>query len=302
MNLMAILASEENNYLFFLFLAPLFFFFLLKRRLSNYNPPLPPGPSPWPLVGNIFQLGDSSRPPYAVFADLSKSYGPLISLKFGSQTAVIASSPAAAKEILKTHDKSLSGRPVTPATPICYPFSLGFSVDCGETWRYLRALLKTEMLSVKAMEAKAEVREKKVRELLGFVGSKEGEIVDVGSACYASVMNMLTDTVVSVDFLDFQGKGIGEELKGLITKVGELTRVTNLGDVFPILRGLDVQGLGKKRKQIVGRLVRAWEGIVAERRKQGVHSDPSTRDFLDTLIENGLNDGQINQIIMVSGI
>lgn len=154
---------------------------------------------------------------------------------------------------------------------------------------------------MKAMEAKAHVRETKVKELLSHVRRHVQEEVEFGRVCYVTMMNMLTNGVVSVDFMDYEGNGIGRELKELITTVGELTRVTNLGDVFPVLKGLDVQGLGRKRKEVVGKIVKVWEGILGERRKLiGGHNDISTRDFLDVLIQNGMNDGQINQFIMVS--
>ncbi|GLJ32226.1 hypothetical protein SUGI_0648610 [Cryptomeria japonica] len=69
----------------------LFFFFLWRReqRLS-----LPPGPSGWPILGNLLQLG--KRPHESLYA-LSHKYGPLMTLRLGMRTVVVVSSPAMAK-------------------------------------------------------------------------------------------------------------------------------------------------------------------------------------------------------------
>ncbi|KAF3558814.1 hypothetical protein F2Q69_00014437 [Brassica cretica] len=75
-----------------------------SQRRSNALPPGPPG---WPIIGNIFQIG---KAPHRSLANLSRIYGSVMSLRFGSLTTVIISSPEAAREVLKTHDQVLSGR------------------------------------------------------------------------------------------------------------------------------------------------------------------------------------------------
>ena len=94
------------------FLVTFFLFSTARtRRDPNYGGnsqgSLPPGPPGLPLVGNIFQLGFNPHRSLAVF---SKTYGPIMSLKLGRLTAVVISSPEAAKEALKTHDHVMSAR------------------------------------------------------------------------------------------------------------------------------------------------------------------------------------------------
>lgn len=76
-------------------------------RSQRRSTALPPGPPGWPIIGNIFQIG---KAPHRSLADLSRIYGSVMSLRFGSLTTVIISSPEAAREVLKTHDQVLSGR------------------------------------------------------------------------------------------------------------------------------------------------------------------------------------------------
>ncbi|MFU0443319.1 cytochrome P450, partial [Candidatus Liberibacter asiaticus] len=46
---------------------------------------LPPGPKPLPIIGNLLALGDK---PHKSLAKLSKTYGPLMSLKLGQVTTI----------------------------------------------------------------------------------------------------------------------------------------------------------------------------------------------------------------------
>lgn len=93
----------------YFFLTFVFFFFATAktRRSSGSSSTLPPGPPRLPLVGNIFQLGVC---PHRSLAAFWKTYGPIMSLKLGRLTAVIISSPEAAKEALRTLDHVLSAR------------------------------------------------------------------------------------------------------------------------------------------------------------------------------------------------
>ncbi|EXC34113.1 Cytochrome P450 76C4 [Morus notabilis] len=76
--------------------------FLVTKRLKasfSKSPTLPPGPFPWPILGNIPHL--KNEPLYVTLARFAKTYGSdLISIKLGSQLLIVGSSPAAAMEEL----------------------------------------------------------------------------------------------------------------------------------------------------------------------------------------------------------
>ena len=59
----------------------------------------PPGPKPWPIIGNLNLIG--SHPPQSLHK-LAQKYGPIMQLKFGSFPVVVASSAEMAKEFLVT--------------------------------------------------------------------------------------------------------------------------------------------------------------------------------------------------------
>src|SRR5262245_29904407 len=52
--------------------------FPLWRRLFSHKPlPLPPGPKPWPVIGNFLDFPPTN--PWRTYAQWSKTYGPFLS-------------------------------------------------------------------------------------------------------------------------------------------------------------------------------------------------------------------------------
>ncbi|KAI4356839.1 hypothetical protein L6164_000826 [Bauhinia variegata] len=90
-----------------------FFSWALIHNLISINKrrclPPPPGPRPFPIIGNILVLGSN---PHQSLAKLSKTFGPIMSLKLGSRTTIIISSLDMAKEVLKKKDQAFSSRTV----------------------------------------------------------------------------------------------------------------------------------------------------------------------------------------------
>ncbi|XP_047948943.1 cytochrome P450 76T24-like [Salvia hispanica] len=97
-----------------------------RRRRQN----LPPGPYPFPIIGNILQLGWN---PHKSLADLSKTYSPLMSLKLGSINTVVVSSPDSARLVLQEHDQAFSSRTIPAAAE-----AHGFDKIQSGSYRWVR--------------------------------------------------------------------------------------------------------------------------------------------------------------------
>ncbi|XP_034710271.1 probable (S)-N-methylcoclaurine 3'-hydroxylase isozyme 2 [Vitis riparia] len=284
------------SFLYALLLLP---FLVILKHIFLKPPPLPPGPYPWPIIGNLLQMGKN---PHAKLANLAKLHGPLMSLRLGTQLMVVASSPAAAMEVLKTHDRALSGRYLSSSVPVKNPklnhLSIVFAKDCNTNWKNLRAICRMELFSGKAMESQVELRERKVTELVEFLATKEGEVVKVMDLVFTTICNILSNKFFSMDLCDFEDEGrVGGALKDLIHKNAEFGATPNLSDYYPILGGLDIQGINKKAKEMFERIPTTWEDILKERRTQRSNRS-SHRDFLEALLEIGFEDDQINQVIL----
>ncbi|KAK9948107.1 hypothetical protein M0R45_003695 [Rubus argutus] len=85
---------------------------LFFPQSRSRKPKSPPGPKPWPIIGNLNLMGPI---PHQTLHKLSQTYGPIMQLKFGSHPVVIASSAEMAKQFLKTHDHVFASRPQTAA-------------------------------------------------------------------------------------------------------------------------------------------------------------------------------------------
>ncbi|TMW81576.1 hypothetical protein EJD97_008836 [Solanum chilense] len=286
-----------------MFLLPLFLlaltFFIFNIFRSSKTTQLPPGPTPWPVIGNIFQMG---KMPHITLTNLAKTYGPVMSLKLGTKWLVVGSSPLAAIEILKTHDRILSGRDVPNAAPSkgldLDKTSLGWRSECNSGWRYLRTLCRTELFAGKVLESQACLREKKVMELVEFLRSKEGQVVNIGELVFATVMNMLGNVLISKDMVNLEEEIEDGDIRSLVRGIVEVLSAPNISDLYPVLGKLDLQGLQKKSIHLVTKLCSNWEPILEERNNSREKGSSSQHDFLETLLDNGFTNDSIHQLLM----
>ncbi|KAG5593117.1 hypothetical protein H5410_043631 [Solanum commersonii] len=286
-----------------LFLLPFFLlpltFFLFKVFRSSKITQLPPGPTPWPVIGNIFHMG---KMPHITLTNFAKIYGPLMSLRLGTKCLVVGSSSSAAIEILKTHDRILSGRHVPNAIPAkrsdLDKISMGWTSECHNEWRYLRTLCRTELFSGKVLESQAYMREKKVMELVEFLRSKEGQVVNIGELVFATVLNMLSNVLISQDMVNFEKKTEDGGIRNLIRGLVEAVSAPNLSDFYPVLGKLDLQGLRKRARYVMTKIRSNWEPILEERRKNKESGSSSQQDFLEAVLDNGLTNDCIHQLFV----
>lgn len=279
----------------FLILIP--FFLLIYKHLIQISRNLPPGPRPWPVLGNILQIG---KKPHISLAQFAKIHGPLISVKLGSQLIVVASSPDSAAEILKTQDRLLSARCVpkvaTYQLSVIDQHSIVWSSDLNNHWKFLRAFCRTHLFSPKAVESQAALREKKASEMIDFLRSKKGETVKISEILFGTILNTLGNLFFSKDLchLDYETNTSG--IKHVIRKFVELGAMPNISEFYPVFDALDLQGLRKQTEIYQNQLINIWSDIVKEKR-QAISRGSS--DFLDVMIDSGFSDLQINILLMV---
>ncbi|KAA8533764.1 hypothetical protein F0562_031281 [Nyssa sinensis] len=236
--------------------------------------------------------------PHVALAQLAQVYGPLISLRLGTQLVIVGSSPAAATEILKTHDRHVPHVSYAKS-PHRNHVSVGWTYECTEQWKFLRTLCRSELFATKIIETQSHLREKKVDELLNFLRSKEGEMVKIREVVFFSVFNFLGNIFFSKDFIAFDEVGQGGGMSGLIRRIMELWTSPNISDLYPILGRLDLQGLSRKAEECCGKICAAWQGIIRERRERHDGDSRMQRDFLDVLLDNEFTDDQINYLFLI---
>ncbi|KAK1558777.1 hypothetical protein Q3G72_006461 [Acer saccharum] len=245
---------------------------------------LPPGPRPFPVIGNILQLG---KKPHQALAELSKTYGPIMSLKLGSITTIVISSPHIAKEALQTHDEALSSRTIPDSARSLDhdKHSIGW-LPVSAPWRNLRKVCATQMFTAQRLDATEAVRRKKVQELVDYVheSCRSGSVVDIGQAAFTTVMNSVSNTLFSLDLAHYQSD-LSQNFNKLVYVVMEEYGTPNIADYFPFLQSFDPQGIRKRITTSFEKLFNIFDGIIDERilAREKMMSKES-KDLLDSLL------------------
>lgn len=280
------------------FVITLKYLFPTKTKL-----PLPPGPFPWPFVGNLFQVGRKS--PHASLAKLAQCHGPdLMSIRLGTRLVVVASSPAAAAEVLKTHDRTLSGRfvshPIRVEESRLHNASTSFLEECDETWKSIRTIYRGALFSTKALESQVSLREKKIMEMMQHLDTKKGQVIKLKFVVFVTALNVLGNLLLSIDLIDYEGKGVGAGLREYLRRFTETGGVLELADLYPVL-GIfcsDFQGTYMKLMGMLDNLCAVWAGIIQNRRKKDSQPSTDAVDFVDALVKNGFTDKHINALLV----
>ncbi|KAG1733009.1 cytochrome P450 [Suillus paluster] len=109
--------------------------FIEKR---HDRPPLPPGPMPLPLIGNILSL--DAKEPWLTYTHWRAIYGNLVFVRILDQDAVVINSQHVAEALLEKRSRIYSDRPYL-ATVEPFGWSISFSFTAyGDEWRLSRRL------------------------------------------------------------------------------------------------------------------------------------------------------------------
>ncbi|KAL6134725.1 hypothetical protein ACLB2K_066953 [Fragaria x ananassa] len=135
-------------------------FLLLGLRLRRRKLNLPPGPKPWPIIGNLNLMGHL---PHRSLHELSQKYGPIMQLRFGSFPVVVGSSAEMAKAFLKTHDVAIADRPkIAAGKYTTYNYSNITWSPYGPYWRQARKMCLMELFSAKRLESYEYIRKEEM--------------------------------------------------------------------------------------------------------------------------------------------
>ncbi|XP_059444844.1 flavonoid 3'-monooxygenase-like isoform X2 [Corylus avellana] len=246
----------------------IFVYFLLNLRTHRRCLRLPPGPKPWPIIGNLPHMGPM---PHHSLAAMARTYGPLMHLRLGFVDVVVAASASVASQFLKTHDTNFSSRPPNAgAKYIAYNYQDLVFAPYGERWRMLRKISSVHLFSGKALDEFRHVRQEEVAVLTGAVANASQKPVNLGQLLNMCTANTLGRVMIGRRvFGDGSGSGDAkaDEFKSMVVEVMVLAGVFNIGDFIPALEWLDLQGVAAKMKNLHKRFDTFLTGIVEEHKK-----------------------------------
>ncbi|XP_076893147.1 corytuberine synthase-like [Bidens hawaiensis] len=208
---------------------------------------------------------------------------------------------SAAMQVLKTQDRHLSGRTIPDALHLrVMDYYVVFARDCNEHCKSCRTL-RAELFSGKAIESQTNLRNEKLTRMLDFLNNTQGSVVKIEELVFTTLINTLSNILFSKDFLDLKDEKTPHTMKCRLFKILENSAAPNVSDFFPVIGGLDLQGLRKDCIYQYENVASFVEAIAKERRAQITKYwavADQEKDFLDRMLENNFTDDQIGILFM----
>ncbi|XP_054466624.1 cytochrome P450 1A1 [Anoplopoma fimbria] len=247
------------------------FLVAVRGRKSHHNnsqldytkyPPLP-GPTPWPLVGNLLQMGDQI---HLSLTSLRLQYGDVFQMRLGSLTVVVLSGYTTIRQALVRQGEAFAGRPdLFTFSAVANGTSMTFSEKYGPAWMLHKKLCKNALRSFSLAEPRGSEATCLLEE---HVCAEAAEMVEVMREQAASkgemdhnitgidpVVPLVTSVANVVCALCF-GKRYDYNDKEFLTIVhinNEVLRIFaagNLADFFPVFRYFPSPSLRKMVQHI----------------------------------------------------
>nr|CAB3468234.1 unnamed protein product [Digitaria exilis] len=270
---------------------------LRPRRKSTCTVPLPPGPSPWPVVGNLPEILPNDKPAFRWIHHVMKETGTDIAcVKLGGIHVIPIACPKIAREVLKRHDANFASHALTFASKT---FSRGYMdavmFPSGDHWRKMRRVLASEVVCPSRHAWLHDKRAEEADNLTRYVynlAEEEGTVVDVRNVarhyCGSVIRRLVFSTRYFGEPQPDGGPGPPEvqHVEAVFASVGLLYSF-HVIDYLPWLLGLDLDGHEKMVMEANETVCRLHGTFVDERWRQwksGERLDGEHEDLLDVLI------------------
>ncbi|XP_059295516.1 trimethyltridecatetraene synthase-like [Lycium ferocissimum] len=263
----------------------------LSKISSHPKRKLPPGPRPWPIIGNLNLIGSL---PHKSFHHLSQKYGDLMLLKFGSKPVLIVSSPEMVKEILKTHDAIFASRPALAAGKYTsYNYSDMTWAPYGAHWRQARKIYLTEIFNPRRLDSLEYIRVEERRTLISSLFHLSGKPVLLKDHLPRFSLRTINRLVMSGKYCSDNESNSDasiltlETLQWMLDEWFLLSGVINIGDWVPWLSWFDLQGYVKRMKAL-GKNFKDFLKYVLEdhKAKMQMEEDYVPKDMVDVLLHH----------------
>ncbi|XP_006358771.1 cytochrome P450 83B1-like [Solanum tuberosum] len=271
--------------LFLLFVAfPILLIFLLPKakRIGKNN--LPPGPKGLPFIGNFHQF--DSLAPHIYFWKLSKKYGKIFSLKFGSTPIIVISSAKLAKEVLKTQDLAFCSRAShLGQQKLSYNGRDIVFAPYNDSWREMRKICVLHLFSQKKVQSSSLIREDEVSRMIKKISQ---HVVTSQITNLSNLMILLSSSIIfKVAFGIRYDEESHESRRFYFLFEEAATMMTSffVSDFFPSLNWIDkLTGLTNRLDKNFKELDEIYEELIKQ------HLNPNRPksmegDILDVLLQ-----------------
>ena len=230
---------------------------VINHFTANGN--LPPGPFPFPIIGNAHKLAGDSR--HVDLMELEKQYGKVFRLYLGSKLVVFVSGGNALKEVLVTKSTEFAGRPSQHTT---YIFSKGRAIilaDYSPDWRLRRKVATSALKTYSDAKLKRGTLINDEFDLLSKrVRSRNGRPHDITKEIRLAVMNVICVLVFGSRY-ELDDPEFTKFLQITLT-AASVVAAGSIVDVFPWLSFIPFKSIKtlketcQERDELVGRIYR----------------------------------------------
>ncbi|KAK4736225.1 hypothetical protein R3W88_010486 [Solanum pinnatisectum] len=249
------------------FLATLFLL-LLSKYLLQRKLHLPPGPKPWPIIGNLNLIG-------------------------------IGSSVEMAKVFLKTMDINFVGRPKTAAGKCTtYNYSDITWSPYGSYWRQARRMCMMEYSVINSYRRGPKlgvntyeyIRAEELHSILHNLNKISGKPILLKDYLTTLSLNVISRMVLGKSYLNESENSIvtPEEFKKMLDELFLLNGVLSIGDSIPWLDFMDLQGYVKRMKILSKKFDKFLEHVLDEHNaKSNAVENYVAKDMVDDMLAGG---------------
>jgi tyrosine N-monooxygenase len=282
---------------------------------SSVTVRLPPGPLPWPVVGNLPEMM-VNKPAFRWIHLVMKEMGTHIAcFRLGGVNVVPITCPRIAREVLKKQDANFVSRPLTFASgAVSCGYKDAVLSPFGDQWKKMRRVLTSEIICPSRHKWLHDKRADEADNFTGYVynlatdtSSRRGSNVDVRHITRHYCGNVIRRLVFGSRYFGEPQPDGGpgplevEHMDASFTSLGLLFSFC-VSDYLPWLLGLDLDGQEKVVKEANATVNRLHDKVIDERWRhwKGGERQDELQDFLDVLIT--LKDGHGNPLLTIEEV
>ncbi|AET03634.1 putative oxidoreductase [Medicago truncatula] len=307
-----VVSDQLSTTLWYLILMLLVYKLLVKHQRSNQKseepkPKLPPGPTPWPIVGNLPEML-ANRPTFRWIQKMMNDLNTDIAcIRLGNVHVITISDPEIARELCIKQDAIFASRPSSWSNEyVTNGYLTTALTPFGEQWKKVKKVISNELVSPLRHKWLHDKRVEEADNIVRYVYNKCTKIggdgiVNVSVAAQYYSGNVIRRLLLNKRYFgngsEDYGPGLEEiEYVEAIFTVLQYLFAFSVSDFMPCLRGLDLDGHERIIKKACKIMKKYHDPIIEDRIQQWKNGKKIEKeDLLDVLIS--LKDGANNAIL-----
>ncbi|XP_056864285.1 dihomomethionine N-hydroxylase-like [Raphanus sativus] len=256
---------------------------------------LPPGPTGWPIIGNLFQMVMNQPTHLWIQRVMENMQTEIACFRFAGVHVIAVTSSEIAREVLREKDEALADRADSySGNLISHGYKDIIFSPCGESWKLMKKVMVTKLMSPTTLNKLLGDRTLEADNIVTYIFTqcrsmtKSVNVRDVAlTYCHAVMMRMMFGQRHFEEPAEDGGLGQKErEHMDAIYQAIDCFFSSSISNYISCLRGWNIDGEEAKLREAVDIINMCNDPIIHERmhlwRNKG--GKETEEDWLDTLI------------------